>query len=141
MLINRNEIESIGHNILEEIKNNNYSNTLEKILITNTLLMSYDSLKSRFDSNNVSYNFSPLEDLQKIFGFKIDNIEGYNELDNYYKEIFNNHILNYINSVGLDYKIYNLPRKIILEVENNRFKIYTLEINKFSYLSFDGTWY
>ena len=141
MFVNKEEVQSLGYDIFKQIQNDGYSNILEKILVTNTLLTSYDCLQLRFDSNNINYDFSCLEDLKKIFGFNIKNVKGYNKLDDYHREIFDKHFLSYINSSGLEYKIYKLPRKIILEAEKKRFKVYTLEIDKFSYLDFNGTWY
>ena len=141
MFTNKKEIKEIGNTIINEIKKNNYSYTLEKILTQYNLLTNYESLQRRFDSNKVGYSLSSLEDLEKIYGFRIELVDGYKDLNDFYKKIFDNNILEFINCGGLTYKIYKLPRKIELEIKKNRFKVYTLEIDKFSYLDFDGFWY
>jgi len=141
MFICKKEIKDIGNSIMKEIKNDGYSYILEKLLIENSILTNYETLQTRFNSNNVSYSFSSLKDLEKIYGYRIELVEGYNALDNFYKDIFDKNILKFINSSGLSYKIYKLPRKIELEVKKNRFKVYTLEIDTFYYLDFNGGWY
>lgn len=62
----------------------------------------------------VHYQLKNKEDLLKVFGIKIDDIEGFKNLSDENKDIFTKFLINYYNVLGVDSKLALQPLSINL---------------------------
>lgn len=99
------------------LRHTNSSNTLEIV----SFLTSYENIKRRYDINNVPYKMTSEEDLTKIFGFKFEDIKGFNDLTKEDREVVFCGILNFLNENSLGNRAQNIPIEIYKEGEEFRF--------------------
>lgn len=89
------------------------------------IFTTFNNVKNRFEANNVPFTMTNIEQITKVFGIKMDCIEGYSDLSEHEKTIVNKAVLQTVNSCGLDSKAEYLPRTI--KLYKNYIRITTLK--------------
>lgn len=81
----------------------------------------YQNQRHRYDFNNVDYQMKHVDDIAKVFGMTMTDIEGFSDLTEEDQAIFSEGILTFINSWGLGNRVRNLPTKVWKEGSEFRF--------------------
>ena len=75
--------------------------------------MNRKQLKNLFEANGLFYyQLKEKEDLLKVFGIKIENLEGFETLSDEHKELFTKFLINFYNRLGVDSKLCLEPKSI-----------------------------
>ena len=116
----KDEIDDLKYD-LDLFKNSESASTLAVA----DYFSNYENIQKRYDANNVSYQMENIEDVSKVFGLRVNNIQGFSSLSEDDKEIFTNGIVRFLNTYGLGNRVPYLPVKVWKE--GNEFRFLTLE--------------
>ena len=131
LILKIKELENKNYEIKEEIEDLKYDLELYKnsesasTLAVADYFSNYENIQKRYDANNVSYQMENIEDVSKVFGLRVNNIQGFSSLSEDDKEIFTNGIVRFLNTYGLGNRVPYLPVKVWKE--GNEFRFLTLE--------------
>lgn len=75
--------------------------------------MNRDQVEKIFEINGLNdYRLNSIEDLEKCLGIDAKEVKGYEYLTEENKHIYENFIVNYYNSIGMNSKINTIPKAI-----------------------------
>lgn len=96
----------------------------------------YKNQQQRYDFNDVDYQMKNIDDITKIFGMTMTDIEGFSSLTEEDQVIFSEGILRFINGWGLGNRVRNLPTKVWKE--GNEFRFNTLGSKRTEFMDNEG---
>lgn len=88
-------------------------------------------------NNNTNYRCLNEDEFEQVFGYRFNQIRGYDEFDDKSKEFIGNGILRLSNGCGIDYKADMLVYKVEYYTRSKRVKLY--HCDGYSWLYMNGT--
>ena len=131
LILKIKQLEDRNYELKEENEDLRYDLDLFKnsesasTLAVASFFTNYENIQRRYDSNNVPYQMESIEDVAKIFGLRLNSVQGFNSLNEDDREIFANGIVKFLNAHGLGNRVPYIPTKVWKE--GDEFRFLTLE--------------